>query len=82
MTASSKAYAQELGGMRENFICWVLSMASICGALRFFWSFLLEKYSYKRIYGTLIIIQIIIGFTIPVVLQMDNGIIKQTLFCL
>ena len=58
MTTSSPAFTEQFEGkqkMKVDFVSKVSSIASICGALRFFWSFLLEKYSYRKIYGSLIL---------------------------
>lgn len=61
------------------FLSNVLSVASVCGALRFFWSFLLEKYSFKAVYGTLVLFQIIIGFLTPSILHMEQSSTKEAI---
>jgi hypothetical protein len=56
-------------------------MGGIFGALRFIWSFLLEKFSYKLIYGILLVFQIIIGVCLPLALDGDeDGDLKKGLF--
>ena len=80
MTISSKLYAEEYGSMHESVVSKVLSIASICGALRFFWSFLLEKYSYKKIYGTLVAIQVVVAYIFPTIIELDNGPLKTALY--
>jgi hypothetical protein len=37
--------------------------------MRFIWSALLDKFPYKVVYGTLLVIEIIIGFSIPFVVD-------------
>jgi len=53
MVGSSKAYAEDWI-KNEEYLSLVASIGSIFGALRFIWSFMLDKYSFKLIYGILI----------------------------
>lgn len=55
IVGSEKKYG-ELYITNENFLSQVASLGGIFGALRFIWSFMLDKYSYKFIYGTLLVI--------------------------
>ena len=51
--SSAKTYGGEFI-TDESFLSHVGAIASIFAALRFFWSFFLDKYSYKTIYSILI----------------------------
>jgi len=52
---SSKSYA-DLVGIEGNVTTKALSIASIFGALRFIWAFLLEKYSFRKVYGLMVLL--------------------------
>ena len=47
----------------ETYLTEVGSFSCLAGAFRFVWSWLLDHYSYKRVYGTLLCIQIFLAFT-------------------
>ena len=64
----------------ENFLSTAISFGSIFGACRFFWSFLLDKYSYKAVYGTLVCLELLIGYTLPTVMEMPDSSTKNLLF--
>lgn len=51
------------------------TFSSVFSIFRFVWSFLLEKYSYRSIYGTLLCIQIFMGLGIPMFMRYlpDSG---------
>ena len=53
----------------NKFLTNVGSVAAIFNGMRFIWSALLDKFPYKVVYGTLLVIEIIIGFTIPFVVD-------------
>lgn len=40
----------------EKFFSTVGAAASFCGCMRFIWSFLADHYSFKQVYGAMIII--------------------------
>jgi len=63
-----------------SYVSFVASVASIFGALRFFWSFLLDKFSFKLIYGIMMCFQILIGFSLPSILEIEDEMVKQVLF--
>lgn len=62
-----KKYGQLNGLDDENYLAWLGSAAAICNAIRFCWSGLTDHFSYKLIYGILLVIQIALDFTIPLV---------------
>lgn len=47
----------------ENYITIISAVNSFFSALRFIWSWALDHYSYKVVYGTLLVIQIILACT-------------------
>lgn len=47
----------------EIYLTEVGSFSCIFGCLRFVWSAALDRYSYKIVYGTLLVIQILLAFT-------------------
>ncbi len=55
----------------EKFLSLVASSGGIFSALRFIWSFLLDKFSYKKIYGVLLLLQVFIGASLPYFLDSD-----------
>lgn len=79
MVSSSKTYG-EIKIKDEELLTLVASMANFCGACRFFWSFLLDKYTYKQVYGVIIFIQILIGFIFPTIMNMEDSDIKNYLY--
>ena len=48
----------------DSYLTLISSISSLFNALRFVWSGALDKYSFKWVYGTLVIIQIVLAFTI------------------
>ena len=79
MVSSSKTYGENK--IRdEKFLTLVASLANFCGACRFFWSFLLDKYSYRSVYGIIILLQIIIGFSFPTIMDMPPSKSKSFLY--
>lgn len=60
----------------------VASLGGVFAAFRFIWSFLLDKYSYKKIYGALIVLQLLVALSLPSILQCKDGKFKNTLFLL
>jgi len=47
----------------DIYLTEVGSVSSVFGSLRFVWSASLDHYSYKKVYGSLLILQIILGMT-------------------
>ena len=47
----------------EFYLTEVGSLSSIFGSLRFIWSAFLDHYSYKKVYGTLLVLQMVIATT-------------------
>ena len=61
---SYKSYG-ELTIHDEKFLTKTGAIASIVGCFRFIWSFAIDRYSYKLIYGILICTQIFLSFSFP-----------------
>ena len=55
----------------EKFLSLVASCGGIFSALRFIWSFLLDKFKYKVIYGILLAMQVFIGAALPYFLDQE-----------
>ena len=51
----------EINNLPESYLTIIGSVGSIFNAIRFIWSGLLDRYSYKVVYGTLLVLQIIFG---------------------
>ena len=66
---SQKDWGKSIFESAEKFLSSVASLGGVFGAMRFIWSFLVDKYSYKLIYSILLIFQIIIGVCLPLVLE-------------
>ena len=65
----------------EKFLSLVASCGGIFSALRFIWSFLLDRFSYKVIYGVLLVLQVFIGASLPYFLESDFSVrIKEAIF--
>ena len=47
----------------DRYLTWVGSMAALFNACRFLWSACLDYYSYKQVYGALLVLQIILATT-------------------
>jgi hypothetical protein len=62
-----KKYGQKNGLTNENYLAILGSVAAFCNAIRFVWSTATDYYSYKLIYGILLVLQIVIDFTVPLV---------------
>jgi MFS family permease len=64
---SYKAYGNINGLNDDKYLSFVGSMAAIMNSCRFVWSGLLDKFTYKTVYGALLAIQIGIGLTMEMV---------------
>lgn len=49
----------------EEFITLTGAIAGVFAGIRLHWGPFVEKYTYKRVYGTILAIQIILGFSFP-----------------
>jgi hypothetical protein len=68
IVGSSKIWAEKF--IRdEEFLTMVASLGGIFGALRFIWSFCLDKYSFKAVYGALLCLQMVCCFMLPITLE-------------
>ena len=47
----------------DRYLTLVGSIAAVFNSIRFIWSGMLDKYSYKKVYGTMLSIQIIVAST-------------------
>lgn len=47
----------------DKYLTTVGSVAAVFNAIRFIWSAFLDKYSYKKVYGVLLLIQICVALT-------------------
>ena len=57
-------YGEANGFTNTAFLSGIASAAAIFNAGRFLWGFALDRYSYKRVYGILLVVQIFLNFTI------------------
>lgn len=59
---SSKSYGEKKK-MSESFLSLTASLASVFGIFRFIWALPLDcNFSYKQVYGVMIVIQIVVAF--------------------
>jgi MFS family permease len=65
-----KTYGQETINI-ETVLATSATLSSVFSIFRFVWSFALEKYSYKSIYGTLLVIQLTMSIILPILLRWD-----------
>ena len=69
----------------DKYLSTVNSIAAVFNSLRFIWSGALDKLSFKKVYGCLIVIQILIAFTIQLTQQSRASfttMVCMTLFCI
>ena len=64
----------------DHFVTRVSSLGNFFNGMRFIWSALLDHYSYKVVYGIMLTIEIVIGFSFPYVVQ--NTGVYVTWICL
>ena len=64
MVGSSKSYAG-FHIIDEKFLSSIASLGCVFGAMRFIWSFFLDKFSYRTIYSFLCILNILVGTLTP-----------------
>jgi hypothetical protein len=53
----------------EGYLKNVSSIASAFGALRFFWSFSMQKFSYRQVYGMVLCLQFGCSLILPIALM-------------
>ena len=66
--------------MKDHYLTKVASVGAIFNSCRFIWSWLLDHHSYKKVYGTLLVMQIFLNFTIFFVNQ--NRVFYAVWICL
>lgn len=79
MVKYGNVYANEYI-LDKSYLKLVSTIAAFFGSLRFIWSFLLDKISYKKIYGLLICIQGGLIGVLPLVFQIGNMSLMKTLY--
>ena len=68
----------------DEFLTWVGSVAALFNTARFVWSGFLDHYSYKKVYGLLLLLQIFLGSTMSFAIQSKGFYmtwISLALFC-
>ena len=73
-----KSYGLD-NGLSENLLTLIGSLGAIFNAIRFVWSALLDKFSYKLVYGVLLTLQIIFG--ILIVLCRKSPVLYSVSYC-
>ena len=63
----TKVYGMENGLTNDKNLALIASIGSIFNALRWVWSWMLDYYNYKQVYGILLVSQIFLNFTITFV---------------
>lgn len=63
-----------------KFLSTVASFGSVFGSCRFVWSFLLDRFSYKLIYGIMICCQIVVGLALPTIINMHESPFKYIIY--
>jgi len=64
----------------DHYLTSVGSAASVFNASRFIWSGALDRFSYKKVYGVLLTIQIVTSATIPLI--SDSKVLYAMWVCL
>lgn len=64
-----KTYGIKNGLTNEDYLAWLGSIASVFSSVRFVWSYATDYYSYKVVYAVLLIMQIVLDFTTPLVAE-------------
>ena len=64
-----KKYGQLNGLTNENYLAWLGSVAAVCNSIRFIWSMATDYFSYKVVYGIMLVMQIVLDFTVPLVAE-------------
>lgn len=55
-----------------NMIVWIGSVGSVCTSLRFAWSFPLDYFPFKYVYGAMLVLEILLSFTMPIAVQNEG----------
>lgn len=64
----------------DKFVSMIGSLGTLFNGMRFIWSTLLDYYPYKIVYGVMLTMEIILGFTFPFVVT--NNIVYPIYICL
>ena len=75
---SFKVYGED-NGISEGLLTTVGSVGAIFNAARFIWSGLLDRYSYKWVYGSLLLLEIVFGAVI--VLARKSPVMYTVSYC-
>lgn len=62
-----KKFGMLNGLTNENYLAWVGSVGAVMNSMRFVWSALTDKFSYRTIYTILLVMQIALDFTMPLI---------------
>ena len=76
---SSKSYGAK-NIESESFLSLAASLSSVFGIFRFLWSLPLQCTSFKSVYSGLIVIQIIIAFGLPTIIESSNQELVESFF--
>ena len=79
-----KKYGQLNGLTNENYLAALGSAAAVFNSIRFVWSMATDYFSYRLVYGIMLVIQIALDFTIPLVAESEGLYavwISLMLFC-
>ena len=55
-----------------NMLVWIGSVGSVCTCLRFAWSFPLDYFSFKYVYGAMLLFEIVLSFTMPLAVKSEE----------
>jgi hypothetical protein len=65
MASSYKNVGSTIGNIDDYTLSWTGAFAGLCGGVaRIFWAYLLDIYGFKKVYGVLLVIQILVAGTI------------------
>ena len=60
-----KSFGQTISVLDDDhFLSTISSISALFNAARFIWSGALDKFAFKKVYGSLLVIQITLAFTI------------------
>ena len=82
IVGSSKIYAMQFIP-DEKFLGLVASLGGLFGAMRFTWSMAYDRFSFRKVYGSLLLCQIICCFSLPVILEyVESMRVKKVFYSL
>ena len=84
IVGSFKSYGEAFKIKQDLFLSVTGALASVFACFRFIWSFLLDHFSYKKVYGSLIALQILLAWTFPIIIKSQwlfSIWVSLTFFC-